>query len=353
MKQEAVLITGANGEIGHGLIRYLSNEGLYKIVALDRSPIDDYQRSVDFYKGDILDKNLLDELKRKYDFRCIFHLAAILSTGGERDPLPAHRVNVDGSLNILMLADEQSNENQRPVTVVFPSTIAVYGFASAKAKMQAGRINEERFLEPITMYGINKLYIEHLGNYFGTRLRLFDDSAAMKRLDFRCVRLPGIMSSESLPSGGTSDYGPEMIHAAAQGKPYECFVTPDTRLPFMVMPDAVHSLVSISRAERSSMTQRVYNVGSFSITAEEIRAEVTKHFPQAQISFNPNPKRLAIVESWPGDVDDSAARNDWGWKPEFDREGAFRNYLIPGITRRYAMARPSQQSSMAMAAGRA
>lgn len=349
MDKSAILITGANGEIGHGLIRFLANEGLYKIVALDRSPIDDYQKSVDFYKGDILDKNLLDELNRRYQFQSIFHLAAILSTGGEREPLPAHRVNVEGSLNILNLADTQSSRDKRRVIVVFPSTIAVYGFASAADREKAGKIDEHRYLEPQTMYGINKLYIEHLGHYFGTHFRRFDDIPEESHLDFRCVRLPGIMSSESLPSGGTSDYGPEMIHAAAQGKAYECFVTPETRLPFIVMPDAVHSLVSICRASPRSVTQRVYNVGSFSITAQEIRDEVVKHFPDANITFKPNPNRLSIVNSWPVDVNDSAARRDWGWRPEFDREGAFKNYLIPGITRRYSGQRAAPSAAVAHA----
>lgn len=345
MEKGCILITGANGEIGHGLIRYLAHEGLHKIVALDRSPIDDYQKSVDFYKGDILDKNLIDELNRKYNFHTIFHLAAILSTGGEKEPLPAHRVNVEGSLNILNLADDQSNRNKASVVVVFPSTIAVYGFATPELRNSAGKIDEHRYLEPTTMYGINKLYIEHLGHYYATRFRIFEDNPSLTRLDFRCVRLPGIMSSESLPSGGTSDFGPEMIHAAAQGKPYECFVTPETRLPFIVMPDGVHSLISISRAPRRSLTKPVYNVGSFSITAAEIRSEVLKHFPNADITFKPNPKRLAIVNSWPLDVDDSAARKDWGWRPEFDRESSFKNYLIPGITRRYANQRAQESSA--------
>ncbi len=352
MEKSVVLITGANGEIGHGLIRYLSNEGMHKIVALDRSPIDDYQKSVDFFKGDILDKNLLDELNRRYRFHTIFHLAAILSTGGERTPLQAHQTNVEGSLNVLNLADSQSSKGEGRVIVVFPSTIAAYGFGTAAERTKAGKIDEHRYLEPHTMYGINKLYIEHMGHYFSAHYRLFDNVAPETRLDFRCVRLPGIMSSESLPSGGTSDYGPEMIHAAAQGKPYECFVTPETRLPFMVMPDAVHSLVSISRAQSRSLSQRVYNVGAFSISAQEIREEVTKYFPNAQISFKPNPQRLSIVNSWPVDVDDGAARRDWGWRPEFDRESAFKNYLIPGITRRYASQRPSQ-ASMAVQSGRA
>jgi threonine 3-dehydrogenase len=331
-----VLITGANGEIGHGLIKFLSGEPDTKIVALDRSPTDDYQRTVEFYKGDILDQNLIEELNRKFEFDTIFHLAAILSTGGERDPLVAQRVNVDGSLNLLNLADAQSQKRGKPVVFVFPSTIAAYGFDSLEQKLKSGKIDESRFLNPTTMYGLNKLYVEHLGTYFGENFRRFNTEPNITRIDFRAVRLPGIMSADSLPTGGTSDYGPEMIHAAAQGKAYECFVTPDSQLPFMVMPDAVSALIDISRAPKAKLSQTVYNVGSFAITAAEIRAEVLKYFPAARITFKANPQRLAIVNSWPADVNDSKARTDWGWNPEFDKASAFRDYLIPGIMRRYA-----------------
>lgn len=331
-----VLITGANGEIGHGLIKFLSGESDTKIVALDRSPVDDYQHAIEFYKGDILDQNLIEELNRKYKFDAIFHLAAILSTGGERDPLVAQRVNVDGSLNLLTLADTQSQKHGRPVVFVFPSTIAAYGFDSLEQKLQSGKIDESRFLNPTTMYGINKLYVEQLGTYFGENYKRFDTTPNLTRIDFRAVRLPGIMSADSLPSGGTSDYGPEMIHAAAQGKAYECFVTPDTQLPFMVMPDAVNALIELSRVAKEKLSQTVYNVGSFAITAAEIRTEVLKYFPSARITFKANPQRLAIVNSWPGDVNDSKARLDWGWQPEFDRASAFRDYLVPGIMRRYS-----------------
>ncbi|MBX7143476.1 MAG: NAD-dependent epimerase/dehydratase family protein [Oligoflexia bacterium] len=337
MTNQCVLITGANGEIGHGLIRFLSREGLTKIVALDRSPIDDYQKEVEFYKGDILDRNLIDELGRRYQFDTIFHLAGILSTGGERDPLLAHNVNVEGSLNLLNMADAQSMQRGKPVVFFFPSTIAIYGFESLEQKVKAGKINEDNYLHATTMYGINKLYIENLGRYFSQTYKRFDTTPGLTRIDFRCIRLPGIMSADSLPSGGTSDYGPEMIHAAAQGKPYECFVTPETRLPFMAMPDAIDAIISIARAKKSVLSSTVYNIGSFSISAEEIRQEVMKYFSAAQISFKPNPQRLAIVNSWPGDVDDSRARRDWAWKSDFDRVSAFRDYLIPGIMRRYSV----------------
>lgn len=345
MTNQCVLITGANGEIGHGLIKFLSREGLSKIVALDRSPIDDYQKEVEFYKGDILDKNLLEELGRRYQFDTIFHFAGILSTGGERDPWLAHRVNVEGSLNLLNFADEQSMKRGKPVVFFFPSTIAAYGFDSLEQKNKAGRINEDAYLNTATMYGANKLYVENLGRYFSQNYKRFDTTPGLTRLDFRCLRLPGLLSADTLPTGGTTDYGPEMIHAAAQGKPYECFVSPDTKLPFMAMPDAIDGIVSLARAKKSSLHHTTYNIGSFSISAEEIRQEVLKYFPRAEITFKPNQQRLAIVNTWPADVDDSRARRDWNWRPELDKAATFRDYLVPAVVKRYPL--PSNRAALA------
>ena len=150
------------------------------------------------------------------------------------------------------------------------------------------------------------------------------------------MRCPGLISALTVPSGGTSDYAPEMLHAAAQGKPYACFVREDARIPFMVMPDAVRSLLQLAAAPRDALTRQVYNVTSFSLSAAQVRDRVMAAYPAAQISFDPDLKREAIIDSWPADIDDSAARMDWGWAPEYDAERAFQEYLIPGIRERYA-----------------
>ena len=155
-------------------------------------------------------------------------------------------------------------------------------------------------------------------------------------VDFRCLRFPGLISSITVPTGGTSDYGPEMLHAAAQGKPYRCFVRPDTRLPFMVMPDAIKSLLQLAEAPREGLKQLVYNVTSFSPTAEDFYHHVKQAFPEAVVTFEPHAARQKIVDSWPADVDDSAAARDWGWKPDFDENRAFEEYLIPSIKTRHA-----------------
>jgi nucleoside-diphosphate-sugar epimerase len=154
------------------------------------------------------------------------------------------------------------------------------------------------------------------------------------RIDFRCVRFPGLISAVTMPSGGTSDYASEMIHAAARGEPYACFVRPDSRIPFMAMPDAIEALLTLSTAAPERLSCGAYNVSAFNPSADEIRAVALRAFPGASITYRPDAKRQAIVDSWPEGVDDTAARRDWGFAPTYDFERAFQEYLIPTINGR-------------------
>jgi threonine 3-dehydrogenase len=249
-------------------------------------------------------------------------------------------VNVEGTLHLLRVAQNQSQRVARGVRFVFPSSIAVYGLPSLEEKRRVGKIREELWTSPITMYGCNKLYCEHLGRYFTHHYRQLGALSGAGRLDFRAIRFPGLISAETVPSGGTSDFGPEMLHAAAEGNPYACFVGPDARIPFMTMPDATHALVALLEADRAALTDTVYNVGAFSASAGEIAARVMKSFPKAQIRYEPDSVRARIVDSWPEDVDDSKARRDWGWKNDYDFARAFDEYLVPGILKRYAAQAP-------------
>jgi len=158
---------------------------------------------------------------------------------------------------------------------------------------------------------------------------------ATPHVDFRSVRFPGLMSGVTVPSGGTSDYASEMIHAAAKGEAYACFVRPDTTIPFMVMPDAVDALLTLGHAPRAGLTQTTYNVSAFNPSAADIRAVVIDAFPHVTITYDVDRKRQGIVDSWPADVDDSAARADWGFAPRYDFVRAFGEYLIPTIRERY------------------
>lgn len=337
MKKPVVLVTGANGEIGRSLLERLAQEGRYRVVTVDLTPLPEKFRHhcLETYAGNIMDRYLLDQVAAHHEIEVVFHLAALLSTRGERDPELAHQVNVEGTLHLLRVAQNQSARLGRAVRFLFPSSIASYGIPTVEEKRLAGKVKEEAENLPITMYGCNKLYCEHLGRYFTSHYRQLGALANAARLDFRSIRFPGLISAETVPTGGTSDYGPEMLHAAAQGQKYTCFVRKDTRIPFMAMPDAVRSLLLLLEAPREKLSTCVYNVGAFSVSAEEIAARVAGAFPGAEIEYVPDEVRQKIVDSWPEDVDDTRAREDWGWKNLYSFERAFDEYLVPTIRTRY------------------
>jgi nucleoside-diphosphate-sugar epimerase len=337
MRQEVVLVTGAAGELGQALIERWSQEGRGDILALDVRELPEHTRSRcrTALIGDLLDARLLARLVSEFAIPLVYHLAALLSTRAEFTPEDAHRVNVDGTLALLRLATEQSTWLGRPVTFMFPSSVAVFGLPDLATKARAGAVKEHEWNAPTTMYGCNKLYCEQLGRYYARHYRQLAAGSAPGSLDFRCIRFPGLISATTLPSGGTSDYAPEMIHAAAQGRSYACFVRPDTRMPFLAMPDAIRALLMLERAPRERCVSQVYNVSGFSLTAQQILDRVRGAFTTARVSFEPDPRRQAIVDSWPVDQDDALARREWGWAPAYDAERAFRDYLIPGIRSRY------------------
>jgi nucleoside-diphosphate-sugar epimerase len=238
-------------------------------------------------------------------------------------------------LGLLQLAAEQSRSHGHRVKFVFPSSIAVFGMPDLDTKASAGAVDEDRYLNPITMYGCNKLYGEHLGRYYARHYRQLAQDRIPGILDFRCVRFPGLISADTLPSGGTSDYAPEMIHAAASGKPYRCFVREDTRIPFLTMPDAIEGLLALAGADAGSLSRCVYNLGGFNPSAAELRELTRREFPAADITFEPDLQRQAIVDSWPAALADDAARRDFGFAPKHSLAAAFRDYLVPAIRARY------------------
>ena len=337
MRKPVVLITGAGGEIGHGLIAQLADSRDRAIVTLDVSRLDpEIGRLVDReITGSILDRSVLERILAEYRVELVFHLAALLSTRSEFTPVTAHQVNVEGTLNLLEFAQHEGESHGQKVVFIYPSSIAVYGLPDVTTKARAGRVKEDDWMHPRTMYGCNKLYCEQLGHYYARYYKQLAAEPASGRVDFRCVRFPGLISALTVPSGGTSDYAPEMIHAAAKGEPYACFVRPDTRIPFMAMPDGVAALLTLAAAPRDALTRTAYNVGAFSPSAEAIRDVVVEAFPGAEITWQNDVKRQAIVDSWPADVDDTAARHDWGFAPRYDFHRAFSEYLIPTIRKTY------------------
>jgi nucleoside-diphosphate-sugar epimerase len=338
MRKPVVVITGAGGEIGHGLIDRLAQRGDRRIVTIDISRLDpSIAGKVDReITGSITDKPLLERLMAEFEVDLVFHLAALLSTRSEFTPMAAHEVNVEGTLSLLEFAQREAESHGRPVVFVYPSSIAAYGLPDIGTKSRTAKVREDDFLHPTTMYGCNKLYCELLGDYYARHYKQLAAEPMSGRVDFRCVRFPGLISAITTPSGGTSDYAPEMIHAAARGEPYECFVRTDTRIPFMAMPDGVEALLTLASAPRERLQRTSYNVGAFNPSAEEILAVVSRAFPDARISWKTDAKRQAIVDSWPADVDDTAARRDWGFAPRYDFARAFEEYLIPTIRARYS-----------------
>jgi threonine 3-dehydrogenase len=310
MRKEVILVTGAAGEMGQALITHLSEHGVANILALDVNPVPDAIRArcQQAISGDILDESLMSRLISEFAIPLMYHLAALLSTRAEFTPEAAHRVNVDGTLRLLQVAVEQSGWLGKSVTFIFPSSVAAYGLPDLETKARAGAVKEHEWNIPTTMYGCNKLYCEHLGRYYARHYRQLAADTSQHGVDFRSIRFPGLISA---------------------------FVREDTRMPFMAMPDAVKALTMLEAAPRARLTNDVYNIASFNPSAGEIRDLVAHAFPGAAISFEPDAKRQAIVDSWPLDQNDEKARRDWGWSPDFDQQRAFDEYLIPNISRRY------------------
>ena len=339
-QQTAVLVTGSGGEMGHGLIRALAEtEENLAIVGLDLRPASDEVANccTETLSGDIRDQALLEGLAERYHFTRVFHLAALLSSSAEQAPIQAYEVNIGGTMNLMRMAVESQQTTGHPPQIIFPSTIAVYGVPTLEAKLAAGTIDEASCLEPRTMYGCNKLSAEHLGRYFTDHHRQLEQGTPGS-VDFRSIRFPGIISAETIPSGGTTDYGPQMLHAAAQGNPYKCFVRADSQLPFMTMPEAIDALLQLGEADPAQLTRTAYNVRSFAPTAGELAEAIRARYPDLEVTFTPHPGRQMIVDGWPCDIDDAAAQADWGWSSAHSLETALDAYLIPGLKAHYGNA---------------
>jgi nucleoside-diphosphate-sugar epimerase len=244
-------------------------------------------------------------------------------------------VNVEGTLRLLEFSQREGESHGRQVTFVYPSSIAAYGLPDLATKRRVGRVGEDEWNTPRTMYGCNKLYCEHLGRYYA---RYYKQLAAQSagRVDFRCVRFPGLISALTTPAGGTSDYAPEMIHSAARGEPYACFVRPDTQIPFMAMPDAIEALLQLALAPAEQLTRTAYNLSAFAPTAQQLHDAVRAAFPDASLTWQVDDKRQAIVDSWPGRRGRFRRRAATGvsrQRSNFER--AFRDYLLPTVKGRY------------------
>ena len=337
MREKITLVTGANGEIGQELIKALTKNSDIKLVALDLRPIENNISDLLYDKiiGNILDTNLLEQIGSTYEINEIYHLAALLSTRSEFSPHMAHEVNVTGTLNMLTLAVEQSKSQGKAVKFFFPSSIAVYGLGNEKIKIEAGTITESDYCNPITMYGCNKLYCEKLGIYYSKHYHQLSKDFENNLIDFRSIRFSGLISTLTEPKGGTSDYIPQMLHAAARGEIYNCFVQKNTRMPFMIMPDAINAIVTLMKGDKNDIYSQIYHLSTFNPTPEEFYNLLKQYFPDFKITYEINLKRQEMVNSWPMDLDCTISINEWGWNPKYNLKTAFNDYLIPQIKKQY------------------
>ena len=315
MRKPVVLITGAGGEIGHGLMARLAGPSR-SIITLDVAPLDAALAPLVTreFTGSITDADLLDRLLAEFEVDLdLPSRGAALDAGGVHADHRAPRERRRHAQPARVRAARRANRTAAPSSSSIPRRSPRTACRASRRRRAPGASAKTTTSTRRRCTGATSCIASSSARYYARHYKQLAADAASRRVDFRCVRFPGLISAVTVPSGGTSDYAPEMIHAAARGEPYACFVRPDTTIPFMAMPDAIDALLTLAPAPARALTRTAYNVGAFSRSAAEIRDVVLKAFPEAAITFAVDAKRQAIVDSWPADVDDSAARADWGF----------------------------------------
>lgn len=301
-RMRRILITGATGQIGSELVPALRRiHGIENVVVgvHRRQPSDELATGPVEYV-DVTKRETIETTVENYDIDTVYHMAALLSAVGEVDPWRAWDVNVNGTYNVFEIARE--HEMAR---IFHPSSIAVFGPETPRDNTP-----QETVLKPRTMYGLTKVSLELLGEYYFEKFGL----------DVRGVRYPGIISSKTLPGGGTTDYAVEIFYEAIKHKHYTCFLRENTVLPMMYMPDCIKATIDLMKADISNLKHHAdFNLAAMSFSPRELADEIIKHFPEFTIDYEPD-SRQNIADSWPKTIDDRAARDEWGWKPDYDIE---------------------------------
>ncbi|MEO6315052.1 MAG: NAD-dependent epimerase/dehydratase family protein [Chitinophagaceae bacterium] len=309
MIKDKILVIGASGQIGVELTLALRKlYGNANVVASDlreQNPL--LEGTGPYVSLDVMNKEMLHVQVIRQNFTQIYLLAAILSATGEKNPHLAWNLNMTGLLNVLDIAREEKIRK-----VYWPSSIAVFGPTSPKQNCP-----QQTIIEPSTVYGISKYAGEFWCNYYHNRFGI----------DVRSIRYPGLISYKSAPGGGTTDYAVEIFHEALEEKTYECFLQEDTYLPMMYIADAIRGTIELMEAPADKISIRTsYNLSGMSFSPKQIAAAIKKHIPDFTISYKPD-YRQAIANSWPQSIDDTIARNDWGWKNEYDLEKMTKEML--------------------------
>ncbi|MCJ7469909.1 L-threonine 3-dehydrogenase [Candidatus Bathyarchaeota archaeon] len=317
-KKPKILVTGATGQIGSELVLELRKKyGGENVVAVghSRKPSDKLFSSGPYESIDVSDKTSIEKAVKKHSVDTIYHLAALLSATGEQNPQLAWTVNMNSLYHVLEIAREQ-----KLAKIFWPSSIAVFGPTAPRSNTP-----QDTVLIPGTMYGVTKVAGELLCNYYFMKYAV----------DVRSVRYPGIISSETPPGGGTTDYAVEIFYEAIKNKKYACFVREDTVLPMMYMPDCLKATIDLMEADSSKIKRRTsYNVAGMSFSAGQLTAEIRKHIPDFRCAYKPD-FRQKIADSWPMSLDDTAARKEWGWKPKYDLPSMTRD-MIEKLSKRFA-----------------
>ena len=304
-----ILVTGATGQIGSELVPELRKRygGENVVVGGHKRPVSsDLAEAGPFEILEVTKRDMIENVVKKYDIDTIYHMVAIMSATGEKNPQHAWDVNMNGMYNIFEIARE------RGIRIFHPSSIAVFGPETPRDNTP-----QETVIKPRTIYGITKLAGEQLGEYY---FRKFG-------VDIRGVRYPGIISNKTLPGGGTTDYAVEIFYEAIKNKRYTCFLGPDSTLPMMYMPDCINATLQLMDADVSKLRHHAdFNLSAISFSPKELAAEIKKHIPEFTIEYKPD-ERQKIADSWPKTIDDSAARKEWGWKPKYDLAAMTKDML--------------------------
>ncbi|MTI86901.1 MAG: NAD-dependent epimerase/dehydratase family protein [Balneolaceae bacterium] len=303
-----VLVTGACGQLGTELTsRLRSIYGVDNVIASDISDPNQEIAEGPFEHINVLDKDAMADTIRKHGITEVYHLAALLSAKAEQNILPAWKLNVDSLLNILELAKEKNLDK-----IFWPSSIAVFG-PDAPSK----NTPQNTALNPTTVYGISKMAGEQWCAYYHRNFGV----------DVRSLRYPGLIGYKSLPGGGTTDYAVDIHYKAIAGEPFSCFLDKGSYLPMMYMDDAIKATIQLMQAEESKIEIRTsYNLSAISFAPEEIAAEIQNHLPDFEIAYEPD-YRQKIADSWPDSIDDTPAREQWGWNHDYDLKSMVTDIL--------------------------
>jgi nucleoside-diphosphate-sugar epimerase len=316
-EMKKILITGALGQIGSELTLALRKRyGVENVIATDvrHNPSKEFAESGPYLQVDVTNPESIRHAILKYDIDTIFHLAAILSATGEQDPHLCWNVNMNGTMNILDFGVQYKLSR-----IIIPSSIAVWGKYAPRENTP-----QESVLKPTSMYGITKVAGELLCDYYVNRFGL----------DCRGLRYPGIISSETLPGGGTTDYAVEIYYEAVKKHHYNCFLRDDTTMPMMYMPDCIKATIDLAEADSDKLEHHSdFNVAAMSFDPKTQAASIIKIIPDFTINYNPD-YRQAIADSWPMSIDDSSSRNEWGWEPAFNLESMTKD-MIEKLTEKH------------------